>query len=93
MLKQKPIRFREHRGGLDASMRTAREFSSYEALREYLSYLVGSIVAGKAVAERYPKYGDNNDDRIGWTDVHIVSSPGYGVIGFMEGPLVETSVV
>lgn len=30
-------------------------------------------------------YG-GDDPRIGWKDVHIVTLPGFGVLGFCEGP-------
>lgn len=38
-----------------------------------------------AAVREQPYYGD--DPATGWRDVHIVTIDGYGVVGFIEGPI------
>lgn len=81
------IKFREHRGGLAESMETMRTFETVHELKVHLELLFGTHVASNAVTSPYARGSDGRDDRIGWTNVHIVDSPGYGVLGFTDGPL------
>lgn len=79
------IKFREHRGGLGASMATVREVADRDALVAWLaeSYSpYGVIVTDDMIAVE--PYGF--DSRIGW-DTYIVTIAGHGVAGFTSGPL------
>lgn len=79
------IKFREHRGGLAESMETMRTFETVRELKEYLQLLFGWFTASKAYASPYAHDSDGGDHRIGWENVHIISSRGYGVLGFTNG--------
>lgn len=81
------IRFREHRGGLEESLKTTREFDTPAEVREHLYYLFGSILVEGVTSEPYSNQADGGDDRMGWKNVHILKAPKWGVLGFMEGPL------
>jgi hypothetical protein len=74
------MRFRFHRGSLESSLETTIELEGRTALIEYLRQYIDFNEANLMIT---PYGGD--DYRIGWTDVHMVSIPGYGVIGFCEG--------
>lgn len=78
------MKFRPHRGGLDASMREVVEVDGRAGLIEHLRKthpeFGPAFDADKVTIEPYA--GD--DDRIGWKDVHIVLAE-WGPVGFCEG--------
>lgn len=87
------MRFREHRGGLAESMETMQEFDDPYLLLVHLRKQFKEC----SEFESHP-YGANKtleiggtDDRIGWTNLHIVmgkySREGWCAIGFSDGPL------
>lgn len=71
------IKFREHRGAYEESMKTVREFSTFlELCKELRSMTKGGI--------RIVPYDGTTDPRNGWS-THIVTADGAGVIGFTDG--------
>lgn len=77
--------FREHRGLLAESMLTVREVT-LDDLRTYVAGLTGGEVREVEV-KPYGFGGKAHfDRRIGW-DTYIVTAPGFGVLGFTNGPL------
>lgn len=81
--------FREHRGGLDDSMKTIIVFHTRTELSRHLVHLFPHLMTSGAIIEARPYGGD--DDRIGWKDVHIlIANPG-GPVGFIDGPLPSPS--
>lgn len=78
------MKFREHRGGLDDSLKTVVEVTDREALALYCANLLRPFnVPCLAECLQVERYGF--DERIDW-DTHIVTLPGYGVLGFTDGP-------
>lgn len=78
--------FREHRGLLADSILTVREITSLGDLRAYVADLTGGQFRD-VVVEPYGVDGKPFfDQRIGW-DTYIVTVPGYGVLGFTNGPV------
>ncbi len=76
------IKYRDHRGSLDESMKTVQEF---ETKQDLVKYLKENCVV--------PFYGYNLrmdhycfDKRINW-DTYIVTIKGFGVVGFANGLL------
>jgi hypothetical protein len=82
------MKFREHRGGLDASMATVVEFQNRAELLEHCQVLLGpyKFLFSDPHLQIFPYVHDN---RIGW-DTHIVIIQGYGPIGFTDGPVPGT---
>lgn len=78
------MKFREHRGGLEDSMKTVREFNTEEEFTSFIGDLAARDVSdgSERVAVDIHYYG--YDARIDW-DSYIVSVPGFGVIGFTNG--------
>jgi hypothetical protein len=80
-----PMKFRPHRGGLDASMREMVDVDGRAGLIEHLRNTHPEFGlpfdADKVTLEPY----GGNDGRIGWKDVHIVLAEGWGPVGFCEG--------
>lgn len=76
------MKFREHRGSLSDSMKTVREFEGIDGLRE----IIGDIPLIPSDSEISVEPYCDKDDRIGWNDVHIVSTSD-GVLGFTDGPV------
>lgn len=78
------MKFREHKGGLEASMRTAVWLKDRADLIRHVQWLLRGygIEIDPALLKVAP-YGFDN--RIGW-NTHIVTLEGsYGVIGFTDG--------
>lgn len=67
-------------------MAEAVEVSGRAGLVEHLRSKYGENPGFDFGAIEAKPYG-GDDNRIGWKDVHIVTAPDYGVIGFIEGPL------
>lgn len=77
--------FREHRGLLVDSMLTVREVNLGD-LRAYVADVTGGEFHD-VVVEPYGVDGKAFfDQRIGW-NTYIVTAPGYGVLGFTNGPV------
>lgn len=78
------MQFRWHRGSLDDSMATVRCVRDLPHLLDVIETEFQGVpqVTGENI--RIEHYGF--DKRIGW-DSHVVYLPGYGVIGFTDGPL------
>jgi hypothetical protein len=69
------MKYRDHRGGLRASMETVREIApKIDALAIILKVPPSAIIV--------EKYGDGIDERIGW-DTHLVCVEGLPV-GFTD---------
>lgn len=79
------MKFREHRGGLAESMATMVEMDDPFLILRHIRRLFPKV--REIEAHPYACGSDGRDDRIGWTNVHIVTSPGFGVLGFTDGPL------
>lgn len=73
------IKFRLHKGSLDESMKTVKCYASKESLIKDMQKYHPWIEFEELKIEKYVY-----DDRINW-DTHIVTIPGYGVIGFTDG--------
>jgi hypothetical protein len=81
------MKFREHRYLLAESMETMIEVKDRDELILHL----------KAQLDRWDFHFNSDevkiepysgmDKRIGWDTTYIVSLPGYGVLGFTNGPL------
>ena len=79
------MKFREHRGGLAASMETVVWITNRDMLIEHIRKLLAPfdiVVASEDVT--IAPYGF--DERIGW-DTHIVTIKDHGVVGFTDGPV------
>ena len=79
------MKFREHRGMLDDSMKTVVDVADRAALVSLLQTQLQ--LCGFAFNDEDLKiepYG--YDKRIDW-NTHIVTIKGYGVIGFTDGPV------
>lgn len=66
------IIYRHHRGSLEESMKTMREFSSFEELQDYIiEYMkpYGNLVREDIVASGYPSF---HDERTGWVDTDMI---------------------
>lgn len=72
------IKYRPQRGGLDEAMAEAREFATYEDMKQYIvqgyaewnhPFGVDDIVIGENIG---------NDDRIGWKNVRHVCTKRWG---------------
>lgn len=80
------MKFREHRGGLNESMQTVVELPDRAALVAYVDKLLQPFYV-ESVAERLLIEPYGRDPRIGWEQLYIVKLPGYGVVGFTDGPV------
>ena len=79
------MKFRPHRGSLADAMVECVDVEGRTGLIEHLKKTAPSS-GPKFDADRFaakPYGGD--DDRIGWKNVHIVTVPDWGVVGFCEG--------
>ncbi len=76
------MKFREHRGMLDDSMKTVVEVADREALVSLLQSRLRDGVTFKDEDLKIEPYV--YDKRIGW-DTYIVTIKGYGVAGFTNG--------
>lgn len=78
------FKYRDHRGMLDESMKTVREFNSKQELYDYFQsildrYHMNNLDVNNTQIKHYAF-----DSRIGW-DNYIVSLDGWGVFGFTDG--------
>lgn len=84
------MQLREHKGSLHESMATVKRL---DATRDALLSVVRAELAHFGItfpddAMRLVHYG--RDDRIGW-DCYVVTVDGYGVFGFIDGPLRDSA--
>ena len=77
------MKYRDHRGSLEASMLSVREMPNRAALVEHLRETYGrhELVRDDLIEVKHYCY----DERIGW-DTWIVTLNG-GAVGFTDGPL------
>lgn len=78
--------FREHRGGLQESMKTVVDLQDRAGLIEYIRKLLdgwGVTVTDDTVD--LVKYNDHGDARIGWDELYVVTIKWFGVIGWANG--------
>ena len=87
------MRFREHRGGLEESLKTVVELADRAALVGHVRRLLepfdfrGDIDAGLHI-EPYAWFDKDKaiwDERVHW-HTYIVTLENYGVVGFTDGP-------
>jgi hypothetical protein len=82
------MKFREHKGSLDVSMRTLIEFDSKRALVTHIQNLLAPYRVTVSPDDiKASLYGSSGDARIGWEKTYIVTVKGYGVIGFSDAPI------
>lgn len=87
-----PIRFRQHRGGLDESMRTAVNVSSrQDILDQFEPWMLGVPAGEKADQSKLCFHYSGYDDRNGW-DTYLVTYEGLGVLGQANGTLDDGGV-
>ena len=82
------VLFRPHRELLCEAMKEVEEFRSRRELVAKLQADLDKYGKGKYDCKQISitKYGTGIDERIGW-DTYIVTLPGYGVLGFTNGPV------
>ena len=77
------MKIRQHRGGLDESLKTTVEIeSTLAAIVDEIS----SKICRDVRPEEIHLQPIGNDSRIGW-DTYMVSVDDYGVYGFTNGPV------
>lgn len=75
------IKFREHRGSLNDSMETLKEFKNSESL---IKYLKKKFHVNGVKSRLYSEHNPSN----GWKETHIITvDPGPGVLGFSDKPI------
>lgn len=86
------MRFRQHRGQLDDSMKTLVWLENRDELRGYVRGLLWEWPTAPPVTDETLHVKPYcQDARIGW-DTHIVTLDGYGVLGFTDGPCPRQAV-
>jgi|HubBroStandDraft_1064217.scaffolds.fasta_scaffold49483_6 hypothetical protein len=80
------VRFREHRGGLADSLKTTVKVKDLDALKKLAMQLHVEAGLTNATVDRLVITRLVFDPRCGW-DTHIAYIPGWGVIGYTDGPL------
>jgi hypothetical protein len=81
------MKVRPNRRLLDEAMAEVKEIEpTMDALRKWADESFGVIQPPNLDEIVVEKYGHGIDTRIGW-DTHIVMIPGWGVLGFTDGPL------
>ena len=80
------MKFREHRGSLDDSMKTLVEVKDREELMAHLVRILEPWPTAPPVTAETVKIEPYiYDYRLGW-DSYIVTLKDYGVLGFTDGP-------
>ena len=83
------MRFRQHRGLLEDSMKTQVMIKNWDELIGYIKGLLWEWPSAPPVTDEtlhVKLYLDRGDARIGWAQTYIVTLEGYGVLGFTDGP-------
>lgn len=68
--------YRPHRGGLEESMKEAREFNSFEELQKYIVKNMEQFIKLNE-CEIVPGGHPVNDKRVGWQDSDYICIDGY----------------
>ncbi|MNL05740.1 hypothetical protein D3C87_1263520 [compost metagenome] len=81
------MKVRPHRRLLDEAMAEVKEIEpTIEAVKKWADASFGEMQPPDLSGLVVEKYGTGIDTRIGW-DTYIVVLPGWGVLGFTDGPL------
>ena len=81
------MRFREHRGSLNESLKTVVTLKNRAALVRYCQRLLRSFCFQFAASALHiSKYDLCHDKRADWNRTYIVTIDGYGVMGFTDSP-------
>ena len=81
------MKFRDHRGSLTESMATVIDIPpTLEALKIIINTELGKYGVPEISDEMITVESYGFDNRIGW-DTHIVIVNGYGVYGYIDGPI------
>jgi hypothetical protein len=78
------IKYRDHRGGLDESLKTYQEFETMDQVREYVTKLLWPFYVDVTKENFHSEFYCNEDKRIGWKPVCIVTVDGFGVVGWSD---------
>lgn len=77
---------RQHRGSLANSMETVASIpATRAALEQWVSTFILDMPDDALKGVEVHPYGQGEDKRIGWDNLHIIDLPGYGVLGFSNG--------
>ena len=82
--------YRDHKGGLDESMATSQELNSKEDLVTYLQKSLDQYGNHALDCKEIEIESIGFDDRTKW-DTHIVSLTFYGVLGYTDRPVIEST--
>lgn len=80
------LRVRAHRELLSESIQTMREVRSMEEFHEYFQETLPMSWQGLVTNIQSASH-QTHDARTGWDQTYIITLPGYGVLGFADGPL------
>ncbi len=77
------IKFREHRGNLEESIKTLKKFKNKDELIDFLrkQFKVDKVKSSP--------YFLHYDCRIDWKETHIVRVETGGILGFTDKPIIE----
>lgn len=78
------IKYRDHRGGLAESMETAQEFQTMDQVREYVTKSLYPLGVDVTKENFHSEFYCEEDKRIGWKPVCIVTIDGFGVAGWSD---------
>ena len=80
------IKFREHRGTLDDSMKTVIELRDRPQLIRHLRNLLPTSIEVTEATVTI-KFYSGFDSRIEWRETYMVQIRNFGVAGFIDGPI------
>lgn len=78
------IRYRHHRGGLAESMATIQEFDSMDAVRKHVADYLHPFYVDVTKEDFHSTFYCEEDKRIDWKPVCIVTVDGFGVVGWCD---------
>ena len=78
------IKYRNHRGSLAESMETAQEFETMDEMRAYVAKSLHPFYVEVTKENFHSKFYCEEDRRIGWTPVCLVTVNGFGVVGWAD---------
>jgi hypothetical protein len=78
------IKYRDHRGGLSESMETAREFETMDQVREHVAESLYPFYVDVTKENFHSEFYCEEDRRIGWKPVCLVTIDGFGVVGWAD---------
>jgi hypothetical protein len=79
------IKFREHRGSLEESIKTLKEFKTKEELLDFLNKKF-KVAIHKINSNPYFQHYDRHAD---WKETYIITINSGGVLGFTDKPITE----